>query len=83
MTISITIPAINEIKNLSKLDKVAIIFSLAEKYVTPRNQAFLENARMAKQAGGFNKCFDICLVDILKKSEMNELDLQILIETTK
>ena len=77
MTISINIPT-NQISSLSALDKAAIIYALAVKYCPENLQGFLSKATLAKKAGGFNKCKNICLVDILAHVNLINEDLNIL-----
>jgi len=77
MTISINISA-DQISSLPALDKVAIIYALAVKYCPENLQGFLSKATLAKKAGGFNKCKNICLVDILAHVDMSHEDRNIL-----
>ena len=71
MTISINTPA-DQISFLSALDKAAIIYALAVKYCPENLKGFLSEATLAKKAGGFNKCTNICLVDILAYVNMSD-----------
>lgn len=64
MTVSISI-SLDKVSTLSTLDKSAIWLGLASKYCTADKQAFLQAAKIAKKAGGFEKCISICKFDIL------------------
>lgn len=64
MTVSISI-SLDKVSTLSTLDKSAIWLGLASKYCTADKQAFLQEAKLAKKAGGFNKCINICKFEIL------------------
>jgi hypothetical protein len=77
MTISINLP-VDQISSLSALDKAAVIYALAVKYCTADLQGFLSEATASKKAGGFNKCKNICLIDILSHVNMSNEDQNIL-----
>ena len=79
MTISINIP-VNQISSLSALDKVSVIYALAVRYCTTDLQGFLSEATLSKKAGGYNKCRNICLFDIMPHVNMTSDDLAILKE---
>ena len=64
MTVSISI-SLDKVSTLSTLDKSAIWLGLASKYCTADKQEFLQAAKIAKKAGGFEKCISICKLDIL------------------
>ena len=75
MTFSINIPTLSKIPSLSKTDKASILLSLATKYHP--YSGFLQWARLANNAGGFNKCFDICITDIIETELLSLVDLKI------
>jgi hypothetical protein len=64
MTVSISI-SLDKVSTLSTLDKSAMWLGLASKYCTSDKQVFLKEAKLAKKAGGFEKCISICKFDIL------------------
>ena len=76
MTISINI-AHNQIPSLSMLDKSAILFSLACKYINPSNSGFVAKAKMYKRCGAFAKCFDVCKVDVLAHCSLSSDDQKV------
>ena len=76
MTVSINIPH-DKIATLSKLDKSAILFSLACKYANLSNSNFVAKAKLYKRCGAFAKCFDVCKIDILPHCNLSSDDQKV------